>query len=238
MNLRDYLTGGIIREAVELASVDSTNTYALEAGLPGLLVTAYRQTAGRGRQGRAWFSPEAGNIYLTLTLGITDPRLTITAGVAAHETASAFLGGGEPLEIKWPNDLIAGRRKLCGILCETRGDITAVGIGLNVGSASWPEELEGSAVSLAELAGLPLDREQVQNVLIHTLEHWVGIFIHQGFKRVRERFLRHGRLARHELVTEQGQPCTILDMNEDGHLIIDVAGVRETLVSGTIVVRS
>lgn len=238
MTIRDSLSDGVIREVVALDSVDSTNAYALETGRAGLLVTASRQTAGRGRQGRAWFSPDDGNIYLTLTVASTDPRLTITAGVAAHEAASAFAGSGEPLEIKWPNDLIAGRRKLCGILCEARGGISAIGIGLNVGSTSWPPELAGSAVSLAELAGFPLEKDQVANVLVQTLEHWLNVFFHLGFSSVRERFLRHGRLRGRELATEQGQPCSIVDMNDDGHLIVEVAGSRQTIVSGTVLVRS
>lgn len=237
MTVRESLTNAIIREVVELESVDSTNTYALDQGRPGLLVIARRQTAGRGRQGRAWFSPE-GSISLTLTVASKDPRLTIAAGVAAHETASSFAMGSEPLEIKWPNDLISGKRKLCGILCETRGEMAAVGIGLNVNGAGWPPELEGSAVSLSELAGFPLEKEQVVNVLVHTLEHWLNTLKHQGFARVRERFLRHGRLKGHELATEQGEPCTIVDMNDDGHLIIEVAGVRQSLVSGTLQVMS
>jgi BirA family transcriptional regulator, biotin operon repressor / biotin---[acetyl-CoA-carboxylase] ligase len=237
MSIRESLSNALIREVALLESVDSTNTYALDAGRPGLLVIARRQTAGRGRQGRVWYSPE-GSVYLTLTVPSTDPRLTIAAGVAAHETASSFATGSEPVEIKWPNDLIAGTRKLCGILCETRGGMAAVGIGLNVGGAGWPPELSGSAVSLSELAGFTLEREQVVNVLVHTLEHWLNIYFHQGFKRVRDRFLRHGRLKGHELATEQGEPCSIVDMNDDGHLIIDVAGARQSLVSGTLLVRS
>jgi BirA family biotin operon repressor/biotin-[acetyl-CoA-carboxylase] ligase len=236
MSIREDLADGMVREVVHLESVDSTNTYALDQGRPGLLVVARRQTAGRGRHGRSWHSPE-GSIYLTLTVPSTDPRLTVTAGVAAHETASSFAVGGEPIEIKWPNDLIAGKRKLCGILCETRRNVAAIGIGLNVNAAGWPPELAGSAASLSELAGFTLEPEQVVNVLVHTLEHWLNIFFHQGFPRVRERFLRHGRLKGHELSTEQGEPCTIEDMSEDGHLIIGVAGARQSLVSGTVLLR-
>jgi BirA family transcriptional regulator, biotin operon repressor / biotin---[acetyl-CoA-carboxylase] ligase len=238
MTIRVPLSDGVIREVVALDSVDSTNAYALEAGRAGLLVTASRQTAGRGRQGRTWFSPDDGNIYLTLTVASTDPRLTIAAGVAAHEAASAFVQDRQPLEIKWPNDLIAGGRKLCGILCEARGGLAAVGIGLNVNGQSWPPELQGRAVSLAGLVEAPLDRVRVMDCLVHALEKWLGIFFREGFEPVRRKFLSHGMLRSHELTTEQGERCTILDMDGEGHLLIDVSGKRQSLASGTLLVKS
>ena len=167
---------GIIREVLELDTVDSTNAYALDAGRVGLLVVASRQTNGRGRQGRTWFSPVAENIYMTLNVGSTDPRLTIVTGVAVHEAVSALLEGRGSPEIKWPNDLIIGNRKLCGILGEARGGMTAVGIGLNVNGEKWPPELQGRAVSLSGVLGSPLDRDQVLGDLVLALEKWFAIF--------------------------------------------------------------
>jgi BirA family transcriptional regulator, biotin operon repressor / biotin---[acetyl-CoA-carboxylase] ligase len=237
MNFRASPTG-IIREVIELDSVDSTNTYALEAGRAGLLVAASRQTGGRGRLGRTWFSPDDGNIYLTLTVDSKDPRLAIVAGVAVHEAVSPFAGAKEPLEIKWPNDLIIGARKICGILCEARGGIAAVGIGLNVNGKSWPPELQGRAASLAEVTGSNMDRDQVLDSLALSLEKWFCLFFRDGFGPVRERFLIHGMLRGHELSTEQDQPCTILGMNGEGHLVIDVSGSPLEMVSGTILVKT
>jgi BirA family transcriptional regulator, biotin operon repressor / biotin---[acetyl-CoA-carboxylase] ligase len=229
---------GFIREVIELGSVDSTNTYALDAGRVGLLVIASAQTAGRGRHGRSWFSPEGRNIYLTLTTASTDPRLAIVTGVALHEAVLGLLAGKASLEIKWPNDLIADGKKLCGILCETRGSLTAVGVGLNVGGRSWPPELEGRATSIEEVLGAPLDRRQVLDAVIPSLDTWFGIFFTKGFRPVREEFLKHGLLQKHELATEQGEPCTIAGMGEDGHLILDLSGSRREIVSGTILVKS
>lgn len=227
----------MIREVLELESVDSTNTRALDEGREGLLVVARRQTGGRGRQGRSWFSPGDDSITMTLAVGLTDPRLTIVAGVAVHEAVSALLAGRGTPEIKWPNDLIVGTRKLCGILCESRGGLTAVGIGLNVNGRQWPSELKGRATSLAEVLGAPLDRDEVLGGLVRALETWFAVFSEQGFGPVRERFLAHGMLKGHELATEQGLPCTILDMNGEGHLIIDISGSPHEVVSGTIIVK-
>lgn len=229
---------GIIREVIELVSVGSTNTRALEEGRTGLLVVAGEQTGGRGRHGRSWFSPEGRSIYLTLTTGSTDPRLPIVAGVAVHEVVSSLLCPGAAPEIKWPNDLLVGGRKLSGILCETRGALAAVGIGLNVNGLSWPAELEGRAISLEEILGSPRDLSPIMELLASSLEKWLALFMLDGFEPVRERFLLHGMLKGHDLATEQGEPCTIVGMEPDGRLIIDVSGSRQFLVSGTILVNS
>ncbi|HQI82938.1 MAG TPA: biotin--[acetyl-CoA-carboxylase] ligase, partial [Deltaproteobacteria bacterium] len=92
-------------EVIELAEVDSTNRYALDAGRPGLLVRARRQTAGRGRRGRQWFSPHGENLYLTFTMAGAEERYPIIAGVAVRE-ALAGMAPEFPVAIKWPNDLV------------------------------------------------------------------------------------------------------------------------------------
>ncbi|HOX00025.1 MAG TPA: biotin--[acetyl-CoA-carboxylase] ligase [Deltaproteobacteria bacterium] len=236
MNFRPSGTG-IIREVIELKSVGSTNTRALEEGRTGLLVVADEQTGGRGRHGRPWFSPGGRNVYLTLTVGSTDARLSIVAGVAAHEAVSSLLGHGAAVEIKWPNDLLVRGRKLCGILCETRGGLAAVGIGLNVNGLSWPPELAGRATSLEEVLGSPLEVSLVTERLASSLEKWLALFMQEGFEPVRARFLLHGMLKGHDLATEQGEPCTVVGMEPDGRLIIDVSGSRRFLVSGTVLIK-
>ena len=139
-----------ITEYLELDEVDSTNRVALDAGREGLLVTARSQSSGRGTKGRTWFSPCGTNLYLTVTMGEADQRYPLVAGVAMHEAVSSFLPGNDVC-IKWPNDILVSRQKVCGILCESRGPVTAVGIGMNVNQLVWPDDLEGSATSLAQV---------------------------------------------------------------------------------------
>ena len=129
-----------------LADVGSTNTERLErarAGDPGhLWLTAARQTSGRGRRGRPWTS-EAGNLYASLLLLDPAPMerlgsLPLAAALAVHGAIRAVLpAGSEPVEVKWPNDILIGRRKTCGILME--GEKLAdgrhalvIGIGINI----------------------------------------------------------------------------------------------------------
>jgi BirA family biotin operon repressor/biotin-[acetyl-CoA-carboxylase] ligase len=99
-----------------------------------LLVVAARQTAGRGRMGRAWASaPRAVAASLALRPRWPEdcwPRLTLTAGLAARRAL------GEAVSLEWPNDLVAGGLKVGGLLTEARGGVVAVGLGVNL---YWPE---------------------------------------------------------------------------------------------------
>lgn len=129
-----------------LDEVGSTNSECLaraRAGDSGLLwLTARRQVSGRGRRGRAWTS-EPGNLYASLLL--IDPApperigsLPLAVAVAVHAAIRSVLPpGGEPLDVKWPNDILIGRRKTCGILLEGEGlpdgrRALVIGIGINI----------------------------------------------------------------------------------------------------------
>ena len=228
---------GIVREVIELGEVDSTNTFALDSGKVGLLVTASEQTSGRGRLGSSWFSPRGSNIYMTITVGSSDSRLPLVIGVAIHEAVSYLTRGIVPVEIKWPNDIIAGEKKICGILCESR-KITAIGIGINVNQRHWPPFLEGRATSLAQVIGEDLDKESVLERAVLSIDTWYSLFSTQGFSPVRKAFLKYGLLHDHEITTEEGIPCRITDLDMQGHLLVNVSGSIREFVSGSILLQS
>ena len=132
-----------------LAEVGSTNTECLErarkGALSGLWITAGRQTVGRGRRGRAWFS-EPGNLYSSLLLIDAAPMdrlgsLPLAVAVAVQDAVSRIMPLDAPeVLIKWPNDILVDRRKVCGILIEgeTLPDGRhglVIGIGINVAVA-------------------------------------------------------------------------------------------------------
>ncbi len=233
--LRSIQTG-IVREVIDLDTVSSTNTFALDSGKVGLLVTASEQVAGKGRMGRSWFSPKGSNIYMTITVGGSDSRLPLVAGVAIHETVLSLTRGAVPVGIKWPNDILAGGKKICGILCESR-KITAIGVGINVNQKYWPPDLEGRATSLSLVIGEDLDKQDVLERSVINMDRWYSLFSEQGFGPVREAFLRYGRLRDHEITTEEGTPCRITDLDMQGHLLIDISGSTRELVSGPIIVK-
>jgi BirA family biotin operon repressor/biotin-[acetyl-CoA-carboxylase] ligase len=155
------------RPRVHHRLTDSTNERAKElaaARAPhGTLVTAGEQTAGRGRQGREWVAPPGSAVLMSLVLREFDPLLPLRAAVAVAETA-----GSE--EIKWPNDVWLGGRKVAGILVEGRpADGWAVlGIGLNVAPVDFPPEL--NAVALDDGRSV----EEVLDALLDSLAPWLS----------------------------------------------------------------
>jgi BirA family transcriptional regulator, biotin operon repressor / biotin---[acetyl-CoA-carboxylase] ligase len=142
----------------------STNAEALrlarEGGQGPLWVTAARQTAGRGRRGRAWISP-AGNLHVSLLL--TEPaaaeqwpQLSFVAALAVHDAIVEVAADLKRLlAIKWPNDLLLAGAKLGGILIEAESGISAVAVGIGINCASHPGDTELPATDLAA-AGAPV----------------------------------------------------------------------------------
>lgn len=159
-------------------TIDSTNLKAkalAEAGAQsGTLVVADQQTAGRGRRGRTWISPKNTNIYFTILLRpeiSTDcaSMLTLVIAHALADTFRNFLGLGDMVSIKWPNDIIVSGRKVCGILTEMsleQSDIqhVVIGVGINVRKQEFAPEIADRAIALDEAMeqAVKMAEEQVQ----------------------------------------------------------------------------
>ena len=148
------------------ASIDSTNEAckraAAEGASEGWLAAAGEQTAGKGRRGRTWISPKGGAVYFSFLLKPRCPAenayaLTLVMGLSAAQAVNRLT----PLEagIKWPNDIVIGGRKVCGILTEAsvteRGlEYAVIGTGINVNNTSFAPEIADRATSLGmELGG-------------------------------------------------------------------------------------
>ena len=154
---------------------DSTNERARELaahGAPhGTLVTAGEQTAGRGRQGRAWVAPAGSAVLMSLVVRELDerfPLLPLVAAVAVAEACESL--APVSCRIKWPNDVWIERRKVAGILVEGRPaeGWAVLGIGLNVGTVEFPDELR--AIATAVDAGV----EPALWAVVGSLAHWLG----------------------------------------------------------------
>lgn len=186
------------------ASLDSTNREAralASAGAPGgSLVVAEEQAGGRGRLGRGWFSPRYMGIWCSLVLrpdiepGKAPPvtMLTAVAVSAAVEKVTGVRPG-----IKWPNDLLAGGRKLCGILTEMDAEMEkvnflVVGIGLNVNIPpdAFPEELRATATSLYQVKGGRVSRQDLLKQLLREFENCYRNWLESGFGPVLEEWKR------------------------------------------------
>ena len=145
-------------------SLDSTNTEALNqarrGASEGLCVVAREQTAGRGRHGRVWASEKDAGLYLSLVLRPTLenkflPLVTLMTAVAVYDVLCKF-DGLQP-DIKWANDLHVGEKKIGGVLAEMTetktGSAIVVGIGINLKSSNFPDDLKDSATSVEAETG-------------------------------------------------------------------------------------
>lgn len=172
--------------------------------------TARSQRAGRGRIGHEWHSAPGENLILSAVLPLPADAahaatLPLAVGLAVARAAQTFLdtwsaGDAAPRPatqppnlpttqppnhptIKWPNDILAGGRKLAGILCERHGDTAVAGIGLNVRQTQFPPELASRAVSLA-LCGSSASVDDVRNAVLDNLSDVVETWLRGGFQAI------------------------------------------------------
>ena len=167
-------------------SVTSTNSevarLAADGAEEGVGVVADEQTAGRGRLQRAWSSPKGAGLYFSILLRprIAADRWPLITFVAALAAGDALLeGGGVQTDIKWPNDLLANERKICGILAEAietpAGRAVVVGIGINLTNNAFPQDLINVATSVAQEAGRQPEREAILAALLSALARWYSL---------------------------------------------------------------
>jgi BirA family transcriptional regulator, biotin operon repressor / biotin---[acetyl-CoA-carboxylase] ligase len=170
-------------KVLRFESLPSTNTelarLASEGAAEGLAVVADEQTAGRGRLQRAWSSVKGAGLYFSLLLRPLIPPnhwplITLMAAVAVAEALREACD--LETDIKWPNDLLSGERKICGILAEAietpTGRAVILGIGINLTQDAFPVELENVATSVAASTGREPDREAILTALLASLSHW------------------------------------------------------------------
>ena len=181
-------------QIITVAETGSTNTDLLALARDGApeatWLRAERQTGGRGRQGRSWFSPP-GNLYARTLVRVTlanppEPRLALVAPVALHGTAALF-SMNHALQLKWPNDLLAGPAKLAGILLERADDAVVIGFGVNL--AHHPTDLGRPATSLAALAGAAPDPDTFLQALTESFARQLGDWRRLGPALIRTRWL-------------------------------------------------
>jgi BirA family biotin operon repressor/biotin-[acetyl-CoA-carboxylase] ligase len=227
---------------VHLAETDSTNAEAMRralAGEPGpLWVIADRQTAGRGRSGRAWAS-EPENLFASLLISTECPaprvgQLSLVAGVAAIDAiTNAGLDRTAALRLKWPNDILIGPGKAGGILVESstrpEGGMSAViGVGLNL--VSRPTELGAAATSLA-CHGLALSPREALCFLGDAMDTWLATWNEgEGFARVREAWLARGGAVGEALTVHAGTELVhgrFVGLDAEGALIVADSEGRE-----------
>jgi len=189
----------------------STNTVAMEAAVTGApegsVFLAEQQTAGRGRGNNKWHSAESTGIYCSVILRPALPPadilvLSLAVGLAVHSAVSN-MGAGIPPDLKWPNDLLIGGKKFCGILTEMSAEATrvrhiVVGIGINVNQTRFPEDLQPIATSLQATTGSEWSRMDLCAALLKSLDReYRALLTDPGaHPDILRRFERHSPMVR------------------------------------------
>jgi BirA family biotin operon repressor/biotin-[acetyl-CoA-carboxylase] ligase len=252
--VRDRL-GTIGGRILWLETAGSTNDVAAHLAQigaeEGTIVVAEAQTSGRGRHGRVWFSPPGAGLYVSVILRPSDQMmrnrespaslLTLAAGVAIAEAVRAATA--LPAEIKWPNDVVIGRRKLAGILAEAAsqgGDLQFVvlGFGVNLQSTAYPAELRSRATSIEAETSRPADRALVLTEILACIAERYRDLRAQRFDAILCAWRGLAPSLRAALV-EWDSPNGLVrgraaDIDEQGALLVRVGEKLERIVSGEV----
>jgi BirA family biotin operon repressor/biotin-[acetyl-CoA-carboxylase] ligase len=172
----------------------------------GTWLRAERQSGGRGRQGRGWHSPE-GNLYASTLVRLLPgdpppPTLALVAAVALQEVLSAY-APTHRISIKWPNDLLAEREKISGILLEREAEAVVIGIGVNL--ACQPEGLDRPVTCLAALTGAAPDPASFLEVLAESFARWLARWRGEGVAPIRAAWLAAAHPIGTALATSAGE---------------------------------
>lgn len=248
---RNLETKWLGRRLTCLDQVDSTNLVARQLARSGAehgsVVSAESQTRGRGRLGRSWVSPAHKNLYMSVILH-SDlpadrlPQVGLLAGVATCDALCEW----QPTTLKWPNDVLIGGRKVCGILAEMEGSpggrslILGIGVNVNAEEADFPGELRRKAGSLLLASGRPVDRARVAGRLLTHLETWYDTWTREGFSPIAAAWQeRSGMIGQMIHVAEPGTVIVgqVLGLDDDGGLRIQLpSGQEHRVLAGDVTV--
>ena len=255
--VRKELDASVLSRLADLesfAAIGSTNTYLMQqhAPDPGMLrvaVTA-NQTAGRGRHGKTWQSPPGSGLALSVAYTFAAqpdnlPALTLVIGNAAIDALEELGVGG--IQLKWPNDLIAGTAKLGGILTEAQSHgavavtiITGIGINLHLGpdfELAASDEPARPATDIVSLLPKSPPIESTAAALINRIHDAFTCFESTGFADLASRWADRDWLLGRRVVVETARTRIAgvgAGIDDDGALLLEADGIVQRVTSGTV----
>jgi len=233
----------------------STNIIAKEKALrkeegvnEGTVIIAERQSAGKGRLGRKWFSPEGG-IWLSIILypQISPSyisRITLMTAVAAVNTIKICTQ--IKAQIKWPNDILINNKKVCGILTEMSAELdminwvtVGIGINANINQGEFPEDIKDNSVSLKEILGEEISRVRLVQIFLEEFEKHYESLKRKEFSSVLKEWKSYSHTLGKKIKVDIGEKVVTgeaIDINESGALILKKEdGELIEIISGTII---
>jgi BirA family biotin operon repressor/biotin-[acetyl-CoA-carboxylase] ligase len=233
-----HLKGRFGRPYTYVEECESTQHLLADDAPEGAVAATNHQTAGRGRHGRTWDAPQGTALLCSIALHPPPerdaPELTLVGAIAAAEAVEGATGLSA--QIKWPNDVMLNRRKVCGVLGELRDGVVTLGIGLNVNQTrdQLPSDAHTPAASLRTITGETYERAAVLGSLLFRLERLYDQWRHGGLDEV---YVEIGPrdFLRGRSVTVDGKSGIAAGINCDGRLELDVGhGQRVFVEAGEV----
>jgi len=224
------------KSLVFLETVGSTNEYlktiAMEAD-DMTVVIADEQQAGKGRLGRAWASEKSTGIWMSVLLKpdiepASAPKITLIAAAAMIQAIESVCH--VEVGVKWPNDLVIGNKKICGILTEMSAELGGInyviaGIGVNVNQTRFPEDLTDKATSIRLEKDMVYSRKKI---VLHFLKYFENLYNDFILRKTLEKTItickNHSVLLNKDVWLEtkaSKRQVKVIDFNDDGHMIIE-----------------
>lgn len=249
--IEQKLKGNLIWKTVHYVNqLGSTNDYAKQLGTTfndkGTLIVADVQTNGRGRLGRSWASPGQTGLWMSMLLKPNfEPahasKLTQLAALAVSQAIDNI--GSIQNQIKWPNDIHIQDRKVCGILTEMSAELSGInylviGIGINVNTETFSEELAPTATSLMLETGCKVDRLELLAAIVRSFEK-----LYMEFERtlsledVRLQLIERSSIIGHKVTIQRNNQiieAKAIDIDQNGNLIVEYEGNRLEIFYGEV----
>lgn len=234
-------------------SMTSTNTVLKQAAedgaAHGTVALCEEQTLGKGRRGRSWVSPMGQGLWVSLLIRpklIPAKAQLITFAAAVAMAQAVEKETGLSIGIKWPNDLVLGKKKVCGILLELSSDVESiayvvVGTGLNMGSQAYPPELCNKATSLEDALGHKVSRAAVLASYLAAMEENMKLLEESGLDGIFKAYEQKSCTLQHAVLVEGGGENfegMAAGLDENGALLVKLEdGVIRRVLAGDVSVR-
>lgn len=246
----EWLGKEIVYKDVTASTNADVRRMAEDGAKEGLLVVADGQTLGKGRRGRTWESPKGTNLYFSMLLkpDFSPDKASMITLVAAYSVAKVIRKNtGLDAKIKWPNDIVVDKKKVCGILTEMNMERDyihhiVVGVGINVNEEEFPEEIIDMATSLKNEKGSILSRANLLSDILSQMEKDYAMFLQAGdlkpfVDEYNQMLVNKGALVK--VLDPKGEFSGIAGgINEEGMLIVfKENGQIEKVYAGEVSVR-
>lgn len=245
-------TKWIAKELVYLQNVDSTNQEVkriAQAHPHGTVVVAEHQTAGKGRLGRVWSSPNGTGLWFSILLKpeIAPNQIagiTLACGLGVCKAIRKFTGLNAL--IKWPNDIIIGNKKICGILTEMTAEADRInyavaGIGINVNTTEFDEDIKHKATSLSVESDTTVNRAELFKEIMLNLEEEFDNYFSNPDSAISDEYTSLCATLGREVTVTRGNTTFIgkaIDIQNTGDLVVELAdGTRVNVSSGEVTVQ-